>query len=425
MTQLDSLLEVVSPRTGIMKSLTLRIGSADQPALPIIYDGMLSHFDFRKAEAMERGSCGKGVTESAAKLSAIGEALERYCASHPVPDDLRRSAIEALGDEAVAPPEFVLFSENQYARQDFGYWRWRPEDEIVWTRMTKLGGGQVWIPAALVYLGSVSAQYQDMLCMPTSSGFAAGPNLNQAILAALLELIERDAFMIGWLARTPAPEIELKELGGIVNDIRSTYQHWGTKIRVFALPTDLPATVILALALDETGHGPAAIAGLGCGMNPYEAVRKALFEICQMHEPLRRKNSENAAAKLNHYSDVKTLDEHAAYFFRRDHFHELDFLLRSPTKLPLKNLADHSSGAVDEDLRTLERGIAAAGYRGFYRDLTTPDLDPYPIRVARALVTGLLPISFGHGQERIASKRLYERGGVDETSLNPCPHPLA
>lgn len=426
MTQLESLLDVVSPRTGIMRSLTLRMKGADQPALPIIYEGWLSHFDFRKGEPVERGSCGKGLTEEAAMLGAIGEAVEHYCAGHPAMSELRRAAIGSMGDDALAPPQFVLYSEKQYQRENLGYWRWKPEDEIQWARMNALGSdSQDWIPAAFVYLSNASDQYQDLLCTPTSSGFAAGPDLNRAIRAALLELIERDAFMIAWLARTRAPEIELEGVGGIIGEIRSTYERWGTAIRVYALPTDLPATVVLALALDQTGSGPAAIVGLGCEMSPREAVRKALFEICQMHEPLGRRHREGAAAKLNDYSDVKTLHEHAAYFFRRDHLHELDFLLESPPKVRLGDLADHSSATVEEDLGTIEKGIAAAGYCGFYRDLTTTDLQPYPIRVVRTLITEMQPISFGHGLERLGGKRLYERGGVDEASLNPCPHPLA
>jgi ribosomal protein S12 methylthiotransferase accessory factor len=58
---------------------------------------------------------------------------------------------------------------------------------------------------------------------------------------------------------------------------------------------------------------------------------------------------------------------------------------------------------------------------------------PYPIRVVRALITGIQPIHFGHGLERLGGRRLYElpwKAGfterpTSETSLNACPHPLA
>jgi ribosomal protein S12 methylthiotransferase accessory factor len=49
------------------------------------------------------------------------------------------------------------------------------------------------------------------------------------------------------------------------------------------------------------------------------------------------------------------------------------------------------------------------------------------------LITGIQPIHFGHGLERLGGRRLYElpwKAGfterpTSETSLNACPHPLA
>jgi ribosomal protein S12 methylthiotransferase accessory factor len=58
---------------------------------------------------------------------------------------------------------------------------------------------------------------------------------------------------------------------------------------------------------------------------------------------------------------------------------------------------------------------------------------PYPIRVVRALITGIQPIHFGYGLERLGGNRLYElpskmgftRKPASEASLNTCPHPFA
>jgi ribosomal protein S12 methylthiotransferase accessory factor len=51
----------------------------------------------------------------------------------------------------------------------------------------------------------------------------------------------------------------------------------------------------------------------------------------------------------------------------------------------------------------------------------------------RVLATGLQPIHFGWGQERLGGRRLFELpfrlgfapGPRGEADLNPCPHPLA
>jgi ribosomal protein S12 methylthiotransferase accessory factor len=425
LTQLESLRDLVSPRTGIIKTLALRAKSAGEPSVPYICDALLSHFDFRKGSPTERGSCGKGVTEEAAMLGAIGEAVERYCAAQADPTSSFRATLAGVGETAVAPPEFVLFSETQYANGNLGFWRWRPQDEILWESVTELGSNaSAWVPAVFVYLQQVSDQPQDFLCMPTSSGFAAGPDIQTATRSALLELFERDAFMLAWLTQGSVVEVELNGVRGIIRDITSAYRRSGTEIRVFTLLTDMPATPIMAIAVSRAGSGPAAVVGLGCETNPLVAVHKALFEICQMYEPLYRRHREGHAGRLDAYYAVKTLEDHAAYFFRQDHLAELDFVLQAPRKVHIGELTDYSGASVGDDLRTFERGIHAAGYRAFLRDLTTPDLQPYPIRVVRALVTQLQPITFGSGMERLGGRRLAERG-IPEARLNPCPHPLA
>jgi ribosomal protein S12 methylthiotransferase accessory factor len=287
-------------------------------------------------------------------------------------------------------------------------------------------GKPVWAPAGLVYLNYRGEQREDHLCAPTSSGLAAGPTLESAFHRAVLELLERDAFLITWLNRLPVPEIDLPADGGLVAEIVAAFETAGIEIRAFLLATDLPVSAIMAVALDRTGSGPAAVVGLGCDTHPEQALRKALFEVGQIYELLRRRYTEGKANRLNSYSDIETLEDHAAYFLRPDHLHELGFLLDHGRKAPLPAEHRHDSSALLD-------AIAARGYRTFCLDLTTPDLKPYPIRVARALVTHLQPIQFGCDRQPLGGRRLYELprilGYADadttEDSLNPCPHPLA
>jgi ribosomal protein S12 methylthiotransferase accessory factor len=433
-TQLESLLDLVSPRVGIVRSLSLRVKSADEPELPFIYDAFLSHFDFRKGDKTGHGSCGKGLTEEDAMLGALGEAVERYCASHAAMKRTRRAAMQQLSGEAISPLDFVLYSDSQYARSDFPFRPWQPHDELLWAEMNELGSeARAWVPAAFVYLNSPSDQNQDFICTSNSSGFAAGPDLKLAIRSAALELLERDAFVITWLNSLAVPEIDFVHVEGIIGDIRSTYQREGAELRAFLLATDLPVAVVMALVVDWTGGGPAAMIGLGCEFDRRTALRKALFEVCQLHELLRRKHEEGAAKRLNSYADVATMEEHAAYFLRQDHLFEFDFLLHPGPKVGIDDQCSLPVATVDEDLKTLQSALAASGCRVFYRDLTTPDLEAYPVRVARVLITHLQPLHFGYGMQRLGGRRLYELPmklgfrdtASSEATLNPCPHPLA
>jgi ribosomal protein S12 methylthiotransferase accessory factor len=68
-----------------------------------------------------------------------------------------------------------------------------------------------------------------------------------------------------------------------------------------------------------------------------------------------------------------------------------------------------------------------------YVDLTLPDIASVSLYAVRVLASGLQPIHFGHGYERLGGSRLFELAmelGLDNrvrtpADLNPCPHPLA
>src|SRR5215467_3148465 len=107
---IDRLLELVSPRVGVIRSLVRVTRGLEEPNPPIIYHALLSHFDFRKAPLLDRGATGKGATENEAMAGAIGEALEHYCASHIDKTAIRKITLSEIGPESVSPVECVLYS---------------------------------------------------------------------------------------------------------------------------------------------------------------------------------------------------------------------------------------------------------------------------------------------------------------------------
>src|SRR5215831_1722090 len=257
-SQLELLAGLVSSKTGIIRRMRRRVGSADEPPIPIIYESELSHFDFRTGSDIERGACGKGLTETAAQIGAIGEAIEHYCASHGRVKLTRRACISEF-ENVIPPADFVLYSETQYSRPDFRFARWTPGTETGWIEGRELpSDNPVWVPAGVVYLNYSG---QEMLFRPTSSGSAAGPDLPRAILSGLLEDVERDAFMITWMNRLPAPSLDYSRLGGPCGVIREYYARYGVEARAFLLPTDLPLYAAMAIGLDRSPRGPAAVVG--------------------------------------------------------------------------------------------------------------------------------------------------------------------
>jgi ribosomal protein S12 methylthiotransferase accessory factor len=430
-----SLLELVSSKVGVIRSLSPVVRGAEEPNPPILYQATLSHFDFRKAQAWERGAAGKGLKESEAILSAIGEAVEHYCASHFDAHRTKRAPWSSVAPEAVRPHEFVLYSASQYARAEFPYRQWDPMDEVTWLLMDELPAKrQIFAPAAFVFLASGEGHREDSFCPATSNGLAAGPNLQFAILHGLYELVERDGFLITWMNQLPVPQIEFSKELTFAHSIREHYSRFGVEIHVFNVSTDLPIYVMMGLALDRSGRGPAAVVGLGCHLDPSMAMTKALFEVCQVRpSEVQRFQREHPAEKLASYQDVHTLEDHSAFFHPIERLKEFSFLLDSDRKQHLRELSNRSQHDLHADLETCVTALTAAGSRVLFADLTTSDIAPYGLRVVRTVATGLQPMHFGYGEERLGGRRLYETPKVlgyssgvrAESDLNPCPHPLA
>jgi ribosomal protein S12 methylthiotransferase accessory factor len=168
-------------------------------------------------------------------------------------------------------------------------------------------------------------------------------------------------------------------------------------------------------------------------LNPRTALEKALFELCQIRPGETVEFKRNSGSRLQNYSDVRNLRDHSAFLMSHDRKSELAFLLDSGRKQRIEELPDGASGDTKKDLETAVEGLIRAGSRVAYADLTTPDIEPFGIRVVRTIATGLQPINFGHGEERLGAQRLFELPRIlkyadktrTEADLNPCPHPLA
>ncbi len=431
--QVEGLLDLVSPRTGVIKSLTRVRRGADEPPGTVIYHAQLSNFDFKKTGSDERMTAGKGLTDSEAIGGAIGEAIERYCAYHPDSKRIVRAKRAGLDGPSIGPEDLVLYSAEQCGRPGFPYLQWNSDAETGWVRAVNLPQGEpIWVPAFLVYLNYTGPDGADSYCAPTSNGLAAGPDLDRAILAGLYELAERDGFLAHWMHRLPAPEVEFE--GGFAGAIRSHYRRFGVETKVFNLTTDLPMSVMMAVSLGDGKRDPAVLVGLGCHLDPEVAARKSLFEIGQIRPgEVRRFREQNAGQKLKQYSDIRTLHDHSAYLMEADRIHEMAFLLENGRKQKLTDLPNRSSGNPESDLATAVAGLERTGSRVAFVDLTTDDVRPYGIRVVRALAEQLQPMHFGFGEERLGGRRLFElprilgyrKDVATPAGLNPCPHPLA
>jgi ribosomal protein S12 methylthiotransferase accessory factor len=158
-----------------------------------------------------------------------------------------------------------------------------------------------------------------------------------------------------------------------------------------------------------------------------------LLEICQVRPGEKRRYlKEPPTDRLKKYEDVRTLEDHSAFLSIPERIGEFDFLLRNRRRQKIEELSHLSKGSVHADLSACVSALSEHGYRVVYAELTTPDVIDYGLHVVRVLITGLQPMHFGYGEERLGGRRLFEVpqqmglavGPNTESGLNPCPHPL-
>lgn len=425
-----SLLDLVSPRTGIVRRLERISKGRCEPELPIVYRSILANFDYRRTDLNERIGAGKGDTVCQAQTSAIGEALERYCSSRVDPRALCFAPASQLTAPAIEPASLVLYSAEQYARLPFR----RPEANmpLTWIPGSSLSGEARYLPASMVYLGYQGADGSEIFTLSTSNGLAAGPDLDSAIRAGILELLERDAFLVTWMNRLPAPEIKLDLLTGPAAQAIRHYARHGVDVRVFRLLNGFPVHACMAVGFDRERSTPAAVVGLACDLDPVAAVRHAVMELAQVRPGIVHRCRERPPA-LERYDEVRSVEDHSLFMAMPEHLREFDFLLNGANRVPLGALENYATDSPRQDIETCSRSLAAAGVELSYVDLTTADLTEFPVKVVRVLATCLQPMHFGFGYERLGGERLFtiarELGLATNrrsaSELNGCPHPLA
>jgi ribosomal protein S12 methylthiotransferase accessory factor len=279
---------------------------------------------------------------------------------------------------------------------------------------------------------------EEYLFAITSNGLAAGSTLSNALLRAICEVCERDAFLIAWLNRLPGRCYEaLKHPDQSVRDVARLYRRRGVQIALIEVPVDHPISVFAAIALQEGGlGGPAAIVGLGADLDPRLAARQAVLEVAQVRPALRRRarmeDASRVAELVANPMAVQSLEDHALLYTHASMQSEFTFLfgeLGDWDRLQDSSYAKSTTVA----LMQLVEFFRKENQEVLYINLTPPDMEQLGLYTVRAILPGFQPIWFGRHERRLGGERLYRlpqklgfRAEVSTPALlNPVPHPVA
>ncbi len=362
---------------------------------------------------------GAGFTPEDAQARAIGEVLELYAARRCRDEDLIHCSLSELHDDCLDPRQLCLYGSSQYRDPHFPFVRFTTRTRIAWTRGHWLDTREVvWLPAFMTYFGARVSLDQN-LSEVTTNGLATGTSKREAVTRALLELVERDAFMISWLAQQPALRIlpdKSLDRGTRLLITKMEAHHLSPRFYLLNAGVDIP--VVLCVVRGNGKDWPGATIGLGAHGDAAAAMRKATLEQAFIGPALRREMLRGRYPIPTRANQVRTPLDHALYYASPSRARALNFLESKCAPVPLSAVSQPR----DTSLTSYLRILSAAGIRIAVKDLTPPAIaESTCFRIVRALGPQLQPLHFGAEFARDACRRLRQLSRPS----NPRPHPLA
>ena len=368
------------------------------------------------AELNEDWSYGRDASPAMALTKAVSEAKE-WAACGCVPDGLLKARLKDVPN-AIDPRAVIRFHESQYKLAGFPLEPFDEEIAYEWVEgKDELTGACKYLLADLVYFPYFGETPPYLFA--NSSGVAAHPDRQKAIESSVLELIERDSFMIAYLTRLKYPTISVGSLPQYLQRRILILQQEGFEITIKDHTLDL-APVVTVFAQNE------ALEYTNCAscsrFEMESAIDHALMEV-EASVLARLQNGPSPALTP---PEVAMPLHHGALYEQKGYFRRADFMFRgeaclmqeSPTSVNNWNGLLHKLQQMDVPLVTTQFFLSEQ-YGG------NGDL-----HIVRSIIPGLVPMTFGYRQEPGGMKRLYDvarQKGKRLTygNIRKFPHPFA
>lgn len=333
----------------------------------------------------DRIAAGAAQSTVIATARAVFEAVERHAVGR-VRVDLEETAVELdeQGLRWLDPRLMAPLAQDTHVAVDW----LRPFDPHLpwqWVEGHDAYGHPVLAPIDMVFYPLATQLLNRPLCtLANSSGVAAHTTIERARDAAMMELIERDAFMRSWWGQRPPSRLGPGAGPAWWTARQRALSAEGVSATALVLQAHLPT----ALVVYRQERSPALVCGAACAPTYEMALRKSLDEADA--NLFAMSGREVSAPAADH---VWSPSDHAAYYSVPMHARVVDPFLTGPTM-----------GMPEEpqspDMARLSRELQMC-----FIDL---EPDAPDVVATRALSSQLVPIWFGPGSGYAAHPRLRD-----------------
>lgn len=375
---------------------------------------------------------GASIAHEDALRSAIGEVLERYSAKWVPRRDTIYASYADLDETAPHPAGFALFHSSQYGDPGFPFVPFTENTFVTWVRAVELASdGPSWLPVQLVYLHHDQATTENPISYSTSSGIACALTYEDALLKALLEVLERDATMVAWYIRYSPPLIDIS----CDSELKAIEQNYFAVQGAHHLALDLSGMhgvpTVLALVEDEDPAVGGAAFGSACALDARSAWLKAMTEA--YHTRLWTLNLRRAERRpIRRPLDVRALEDHVRFYAVPENSRYLAFFRNPQTSVRIDRLPSWRCRTPADAVSGIARSLESSGASTYAVEITAPDVMDAGFRVARVVCPELCRIDVPYTARHLGGDRLYTAAAslgltdrrLDLDDLNPYPHPF-
>lgn len=390
---------------------------------------------------------GRAFNYEQAEVSAIAEALERYAGMRPTGKRTTvRASYRELGVQALDPRELGLHSEEQYSLPGYPYTQYSDDLVCNWVWGYSFQHQRpLLVPERCVYYGMHYWTSEPPFVYEISNGCALGSCLEEAILHGILEVVERDAFLMVWYARMAVPRVDLTQVDdpliGLM--VERIFHLTGYTVHAFniTLNQDIPCFWVMGVDEQDRPDMPKALCAAGSHLHPEKALINALQELAPIIGQERPRYKRELPRVREMYADsskVIKMEDHSLLYSLPEAFERLEFLYRTPRHQTVREAFASFYQAqpftdLRDDLQSIIKRYLREGTDIIVVDQTTPEQHLAGFCCVKVIMPGMLPMTFGHSARRLTglSRVLqvpYELGYVSrpltEANLNPYPHPF-
>ncbi len=382
--------------------------------------------------AYHLGGCGIKLNE--AIIRTLGETIERY--AQVISGNINHKDIKfisydqlAKADDNIIPIDSLNnFVSYQYYQPGFPFQIFNTELPISWIKLSSLlGRGYLWVPLQMVLVGYQIKRNkgEHWISSAVTTGTAAHTCQYQALVNALLELIQIDSAMGHWYTNQIALQIQLDSRVDVFKNIFSrSNKHKQHCFSFYYLKNpDLPGLSIACVYRADDKSLPAVVVGLGVSFSLDEAMYKAYLEAVGIMGLARMTIADKYQNHSNHSINpaaIYDLDTNVAYYAlgNLEGFFNKKFSSRekvSAADLPADMHTDSKSS-----VKILLNAFAQNEKQLLFHDLTNVEAQDLGFVVPRVWSPNLLPLCLPSAPF-LNHVRYLDFGGVSHD--NPHPYP--